>query len=138
MNIFGQGYRRTRQLKAEIISLEEERDKIIDENRKAKEALLDENRKLKDDIADLRQKKKMEDENIRHLVKIKEESLDIAHERKTVELERKQQDAIATVKDKYREKQESTLQKQIEDGKQMYSEILARLPNVNVRLKGDA
>ena len=119
-------YRRSDKLKQDIQNLEDERD-----------GLTDENRKVKDELAELKQKRKMEDEDIRHLVKIKEEKLDLNHQKKVVESERQQQEAIAKVKDEYRDKQESTLQKQIEDGKKMYAEILARLPNVSVRLKGD-
>ncbi len=120
------GSQRSKQVKTQIKTIESERDTLND-------SLLS----VKNELAELKQKRKMEDEDIRHLVKIKEESLDIAHQKKQVELERTQQEAIAAVKDTYRDKQESTLQKQIEDGKEMYAEILARLPNVQVRLKGD-
>jgi hypothetical protein len=120
------GNQRSQQVKVQIKSLESERDRLNDSNRK-----------IRDELADLKQQKRMEDENIRHLVKIKEEKLDIEHEKKQVERERVQQEVIAKVKDEYRNKQESTLQKQIDDGKEMSAEILARLPNVSVRLKGD-
>lgn len=123
--MFG-NYRRTDKLKKDIQALEDERDGVADANRK-----------VKDELAELKQKRKMEDEDIRHLVKIKESSLELAHQKKEVELERQQQEAIAKVKDEYRNKQESTLQKQINDGGVRYAEILARLPNVSVRLKGD-
>lgn len=112
------GHTRTTKLKNDIRSLEDERDTIVDENRK-----------VKDELAELKQTKKMEDENIRHLVKIKEERLEIQHERKT-------QEAIAKVKDEYRDKQESLLNKQLEQGEKRYAEILARLPDVSVALKG--
>lgn len=120
------GHTRTTKLKNDIRSLEDERDTIVDKNRK-----------VKDELAELKQTKKMEDENIRHLVKIKEASLEIANEKKGVELERKQQEAIAKVKDEYRNKQESTLKAQIESGDKRFAEILSRLPNVQVKLKGD-
>ena len=113
-------------VKAQIKELEGERDTLND-------GLL----KARNELAELKQAKKMEDENIRHLVKLKEEKMQIELDKKEVALERKQQEEIARVKDEYRDKQESTLQKQIADGKEMYAEILARLPNVNVRLKGD-
>ena len=91
--------------------------------------LEDEKRRVKDELADLKQTKKMEDENIRHLVRIKGERLEIQHEKKT-------QEAIAKVKDEYRDKQEALLNKQLESGEKRYAEILARLPNVTVGLKG--
>lgn len=120
------GNQRSKQVKDQIQSLESERDSLNDN-------LL----KVKNDLSELKQKKKMEDEDIRHLVKLKESKLEIENEKKQVERERVQQEAIAAVKDEYRDKQESTLQKQIDASEERYAEILARLPNVSVRLKGE-
>ena len=120
------GNQRSERVKLQITTLESERDTLNDENRK-----------VKDELAELKQKRKMEDEDIRHLVKIKEGKLDLEHQKKQVELEGKFQAEKAVVKDEYRDKLESTLQGQIKDVKGMYGEILKRLPNVNVRLKGD-
>lgn len=121
------GNQRSRSVKQQISALETERDRLND-------SLLG----AKNDLSELKQKKKMEDENIRHLVRIKEEKVQIEQAKKQVELERQQQEAIAAVKDQYRDKMEVELQKQIARGDRMYSEILARLPDVSVRLKGDA
>ncbi len=117
---------RSTQVKDQIKSLESERDSLNDN-------LLG----VKNELSELKQKKKMEDEDIRHLVKLKESKLEIENEKKQVEREREQQEAIATVKDEYRDKQESTLQKQIDAGEKRYAEILRRLPDVKVCLKGD-
>ena len=124
MSIFGN--QRSESVKEQIGAIEKERDTLND-------SLLS----VRNQLAELRQKRKMEDENIRHLVKIKEEGAEIAFQKKTVELERQQQEAIARVKDDYRDKQESTLKTQIESGDKRFKEILSRLPNVQVRLKGD-
>ncbi len=120
------GNQRSERVRLQITTLESERDTLNDENRK-----------VKDELAELKQKRKMEDEDIRHLVKIKEGKLDLEHQKKRVELEGKFQAEKAVVKDEYRDKLESTLQGQIKDVKGMYGEILKRLPNVNVRLKGE-
>ncbi len=120
------GNQRSERVKLQITTLESERDTLNDN-------LVS----VRNELSELKQKRKMEDEDIRHMVKIKEGKLDLEHQKKQVELERQQQTAIATVKDDYRDKLESTLQSQIKDVKGMYSEILKRLPNVNVRLKGD-
>lgn len=125
--MFGLGeYRRTDVLKQEITKLERERDEIVDANRK-----------LKDDLAGLQQKRKIEDDEIRHLVKMKESALEMEHSKKALELERKKDGEVAAVKDQYRDKLEAFLQQQVKDIKEMYGEILGRLPNVNVRLKGE-
>lgn len=118
--------KRSEAVKRQIERLENERDQLNDDLMK-----------VRNELAELKQKRKMEDEDIRHLVKLKESKLDIEHQKKEVELERKQQEAIAKVKDKYRDKLESELQRQLERMQKMYGEILGRLPNVNVRLKGD-
>lgn len=119
-------HKRSTQLKNDLRKLEDERD-----------VLTDENRKVKDELAELKQKRKMEDEDIRHLVKIKESKLDLDYQKKEVALERKFQEDKAAVKDEYRDKLEKELQAQLERMQTMYGEILNRLPNVNVRLKGE-
>lgn len=113
-------------VRKQIEGLEHERDKLNDD-------LL----KVRNELAELKQKKKMEDEDIRHLVKLKEGKLDMEHQKRLIEVEGEKDKAIATVKDQYRDKMEAELGKQIDRMQQMYGEILGRLPNVNVRLKGD-
>ena len=94
-------------------------------------------RVLKEQVADLKLQRKIEDEDIKHMVKIKESELDIMHQKKGLELQRKSDEEISRVKDNYRDKLESFLKGQVKDVKEMYGQILKRLPDVNVRLKGD-
>lgn len=111
------------------------------------EALRVERLDLKDEVGDLKLKKKVEEEDIKHMVMMKEERLDLKHLKKTAELEAEyatknagaeleKQKAIGEVKDKYRDKAEAVLEKQVNDMKDMYGQILERLPNVAVKLKG--
>ena len=120
------GYKRPERVKRQIEKLESERD-----------ALNDDLFKTRNQLAELKQKRKMEDDEIRHLVKIKESQLDIDHQKKLIEADREKEISIAAVKDEYRDKMEKELSRQIDRMQQMYGEILGRLPNVNVRLKGD-
>jgi len=92
---------------------------------------------LKEEVAGLKLKKKIEDEDIRHMVKIKQEALEIEHKKKNMDVEAAKNAEIAECKDAYRDKMEMFLQKQVQDVKEMYAQILKRLPDVNVRLKGD-
>ena len=92
--------------------------------------------KLKEEVADLKLKRKIEDEDIRHMVKIKEEELEIRHRKLDLELQRESDEKISKTKDEYRDKLECFLQDQVKDVKEMYGQILKRLPAVNVRLKG--
>ena len=112
------------------------RDRIAELNGKIK-SLLDDRFELKQQVEDLKLKKKIEEEDIKHMVKIKEESLEIEHRKRNLELEREKDQEVAKVKDQYRDKMEAHLERQIGDIKEMYGEILKRLPEVRVRLKGD-
>lgn len=132
-------WRETR-LNQTIKVLTEERDKIAEEcaGLETESATLRAtNRELREQLEALKHKKKLEEEEILHLVKINEEKNAIAAERKAVELEAKKTAEIAAVKDQYRDKIEKHLEARAVEIKTMYSEILERLPNVSVRLKGE-
>lgn len=90
-------------------------------------------RDLKDEIAGLKNEKKITEEDIKHMVRLREERLEVENEKKNLERDREKEKAIATVKDEYRDKMEARLQKEVENIKAMYSEILQRLPKVSVR-----
>jgi hypothetical protein len=92
---------------------------------------------LTDKVEKLKLDAKIADEDIKHMVKMKEEKLDLEHQKKVVALEKEKADAIAKVKDEYRNKMEERLIKEGENIKEMYEAILQRLPDVNVML-GDA
>ena len=92
-----------------------------------------EKKDLKEEVGDLKLKKKMEEEDIKHMVKIDRERKDIEIEKEKVKLAGEKADAIAAVKDNYRDKTEAQLEKQLVNMKSMYGEILERLPNYNVQ-----
>lgn len=117
---------RSEKVKRQIQNLELERDRLND-------SLMS----VRNELAELKAKKKREDEEMRHLVKLKESKLDMDYQRKRINNDREKDRAIAAVKDEYRDKMEAELGRQIERMQKMYGEILGRLPNVHVRLKGD-
>lgn len=90
-------------------------------------------RTLKDQLADLKHEKKITEEDIKHMVRLKEEKMAVEAERKEVERDRVQATAIAAVKDTYRDKMETRLQTEVDNIKEMYGQILQRLPKVSVR-----
>lgn len=118
-------WRKVADQKIEIVELEDQL-KELKEDRTA----------LKEEVADLKLKKKIEDEDIKHMVKMEREVLELEFQKKTVEMEKTQQETIGTVKDEYRDKVEKNLAEQLKDIKEMYKEVLARLPNVQVKMKG--
>ena len=118
-----------------------ERDELLAEVNELKEnlperdKLREEVRVLKDDIASLKSKKKIEEEDIKHMVRLKEERMEVANEKKLLQMEREKDSSIAEVKDDYRDKLEGRLEKEVTNMKEMYGQILERLPNINVKAK---
>ena len=108
----------------------------IDTLKAAKKALEREKLSLTEEVAQLKLKKKIEDEDIKHMVKLKEERQEVECQKKELTMEKEKSDAIAEIKDQYRDKTEGQLEKRGTEIKEMYGEILARLPNINVGLGG--
>ena len=96
------------------------------------ERLKKERRELKDQIADLKHEKKITEEDIKHMVRIREERIEVENEKKNLERDREKEQEIAKVKDEYRDKLEERLHKEVENMKEMYTQILQRLPTVEV------
>lgn len=113
--------------KAKIDDVKELKDEI--------ERLEKERNDLNKQVAQLKLDKKMEVENIKHLTKLKEEKDKLATERLKVQMEGEKNQAIAVVKDEYRDKTEQQLTTERDNMKEMYNEILKRLPNINVEGK---
>lgn len=113
-------------LKKEVKKLEDQKDSLDDQiislNHEVKQLKLD---------------RKIEDEDIKHMIKMKQEAVEIEKQKFELKCEGEKALEIAVVKDKYRDKLEDFLKSQVADMKSMYSDILGRLPEINVRLKGD-
>ena len=118
--------------------------RLLDNNKKLEDkvksleteldSLFDERRKLKDEIEDLKVKKKVSEEDIKHMVKMREERLELQFEKKQVESDKKLQDELHKIANTYRDKTEKQLEKESASMKEMYGQILERLPNVTARL----
>lgn len=122
-----------------------ERDEALKELKKEKaklekdvETLNGTIERLKRDAREAEHKRKLEDEETRHLIKLREEKLELDFDRKNMEREKAKVDAIAKVREEYRDKIEKGLEARGKELREMYGEILARLPNVNVMLDNQA
>jgi|GEM_PF-6120827 hypothetical protein len=113
----------------QLLDLEKEIRGLKDTIAAAKTQHIEENKRLKHD-------RKIADEDIKHMVKMKEERLGLDHKKKALDCDREKDKEIAKVKDSYRDKMEKRLQNEVDQTKAMYSEILQRLPNINVNMKG--
>ena len=109
----------------------------MDELKKQITALTNDKMLLKQQCEEMKLKKKMDEEDIKHMVKMKEEKLDMEFQKKVLEVEKSHDEKLMETKDQYRDKMEERLEKETANIKSMYEDILARLPNVNVRLKGE-
>lgn len=123
--------RRENQLRAQIDILEER----IVELRGERERLFDENHNLKTENKTLKVKRQIDEEQIAHKIKMREEQVDLDYKKKLQAAEAKKQEDVAKVKDEYRDKLENELVKRGDELKEMYKEILERLPNVNMAIR---
>mgnify|MGYP003133356900 CR=1 FL=1 len=118
-------------IRGEVVNLRREKRQLEDDLAKLKH-----NHHL--DLEKIESKKKIADEDIKHMVKMKEEKLQVEYEKNSLKNERSKDIEVAEIRDDYRIKIEQRLETEVKNMKEMYGEILKRLPNVNVRLKGDA
>jgi len=102
-----------------------------------KEGLEMELQGLRKDIDLAENKRKIEEEDLKHMIKMAEERNEIKLEKKVMENDKQKAKEIADVKDKYRDKLEKRLQTEVDNIKEMYGQILERLPTVTARLKGE-
>jgi len=122
-----------------MFATKRQRDELVKEITRIKgelcerDTLRDQVRNLKDELAGLQSKKKIEEEDIKHMVRLKEERLEVKSQKMELTMEQEKQAAIAEVKDTYRDKLEARLETEVENIKEMYGQILERLPNVNIK-----
>jgi hypothetical protein len=135
-------FRQKQKLEKEIFTLEAKRDTVLtqikleEELKAVKSALRDVKFAHEEETAKIKHERKIADEDIKHMIKMKEERLGIEFEKRVVELEKTSAAEIAKVKDTYRDKMEMRLQEEVKQTKEMYSEILKRLPDISVKMKG--
>lgn len=129
MNIF-------RELKSKTKRIEQ-LDASVEELERKRLTLLDQVAELKSDNKQLALDKKISEEDIRHMLKMGEERTEIEKEKYKLTCDAEKAEAITKVRDEYRDKIEAFLKGQIEDNKKAYESILDRLPDVNVKLRGD-
>lgn len=116
----------------ELTKLQGEFETVLGERNSATSEL----RKVKDELEDLKLKKKIEEEDIKHLTKIKLEQNEIEFTKKVMQVEKTKDSEVMTLKQEYADKLQVRLENEVKNIKEMYSEILKRIPDVNVRLQG--
>ncbi len=99
--------------------------------------LKEDKEKLQEQVVQLKSTKKIEEEEIKHLVRLKEEKMEVTFERRQLTLDKEHQKKMHNLQTDYNDKIQARLEKEVDRMKGMYGEVLKRLPDVNVRLKGD-
>jgi len=84
----------------------------------------------------LERTKKIEEEEIAHRIKCREETTEIEKDKAVADAERKADRQVMKVKGEYQDKLIAGLEKRGDELRTMYTEILARLPEVNVEIGG--
>ena len=123
--------RRIEALQNREIGLEERITGLIT----AKNRLVDQVDELKITNKRLQKRKDMDQEEIAHKLKMREEEHDINYQKKEQKLLGECADKIRKEKDKYQDKVEKYLEGRGNELKEMYTEILERLPNINIKGK---
>ena len=112
------------------------------------DALEEEIRVLRDEIAKLERThqsemdkrandQKVAEEDIKHMYRMKEERWELAKSKFELKCEQEKDREVADVKDVYRAKREDQLKEESEKIMGMYKEIMGRLPDIQVKLRGD-
>jgi chromosome segregation ATPase len=123
---------REKALQSRIDDLTGEKERLEEKNDNLNSELLQHKRTMQE-----REDKIARDEkNLKHEIKLKEERMDLAHEKKRMELEAEHQKAIGALNLEFHKKTEGELRKAKEDLMGQYKQLMDRLPDINVALKG--
>lgn len=93
--------------------------------------------KLKKQLAEMKLQRDIEERDIKHLVKMKEEKLTIENQKLELELKTRYKDKEMTMQTEYHEKIMAQLEVARTEMKQVYRDIMACLPNVNMQIMND-
>lgn len=89
---------------------------------------------LKEERDDLVAKRNIEEQELKHLVKMKEEKQAIALEKEKIKLQHEHQKQTMDMQNEYHKKVLGNLEESRKEINNVYKEIMARLPNVNMEI----
>lgn len=99
------------------------------------QSLKDQAKNLEHKIRELEHKKELEETELDHLIKMKEEKQTLEIEKRSVALQKEFNQKEMDLQRKYHEQTVGIINKEHADIKDIYRQIMERLPNVNVELK---
>lgn len=92
-------------------------------------------RELKAQLADLQSKKKIEEQETLHLVKIKTEAVEVEAQKKELAMQKAYQEKEMALRQEFFDKSLRQLEEARKEMREMYNEVLSRLPNVNMSIR---
>lgn len=90
---------------------------------------------MKKELEELKLKKTMEEREIKHLVTLKEGKLELENQKKVVENDKKYQEKVMELQKEYHEKGLKQIEVARKEMKEVYTEIMKRLPNITAALE---
>ena len=90
---------------------------------------------MKKELEELKLKKTMEEREIKHLVTLKEGKLDLENQKKVIENDKKYQEKVMELQKEYHEKGLKQIEVARKEMKEVYTEIMKRLPNITAALE---
>jgi len=119
-----------RALEDEVKEVRREKEKIVLEAIQNKKTVEDLNKSIKD----LQHKKKLEEEEILHKAKLAGEKRNIELEKAKSELEVKYQKKVTELTELFHKKVEERFSTEMANIKEIYKDIIKRLPDVNMAI----
>jgi len=115
------------ELETRLSALQNERVDLLEQ----RDELQSEVRQLKESLADMKRTKKLEDDEIKHRMKCFEETVQLEKKAALMDKDIDCAKKISEAERKYQSKVTDSLEKRGSEIKDMYEQILTRLPNVN-------
>ena len=129
-------FKKAKQFKCEYKDKETQKNmELVKKLLGEKENLIDQIDNLKREKKDLTHERKLADEDIKHMVKIKEEKMEVANEKDRMKERAEMRKEVEEMRSKFADKSEKFLQDQAVAVKEMYGQILKRLPDINYAIK---
>ena len=128
-----------KELEQSVIKAHADRLEVVEGLQAEVERLTTQKRDAVGSLQDLKDKRKRDEEELKHQLAMREDRIKLEADKVTLKQERDYETKVAKLHQDYRDKTEVQLKAQNDTLKKMYSEVLARLPNLNAKLglKGD-
>jgi len=92
---------------------------------------------VKAELATLKLDRQLEEKEIKHLIRMREEQLHLEKEKAISDIRKEHTLKLSIISEEHNNETKERLEQVIKDTKEMYGQILGRLPNIEVAMKKD-